>query len=102
MKSTSIRVLIVDDHPVVRFGLSRALSDEPDLDVVGDAAEADDAVKQLQAHAPDVIILDLELGHSHGVEALGAIRKAAPSVSVIVYTAYSDADRVAEAAELGF
>jgi DNA-binding NarL/FixJ family response regulator len=102
MKHARVRVLVVDDHPVVRFGLSHSLSDEPDLDVVGEAAEADDAVHKVRALVPDVVILDLELGNAHGVEALRAIRDVSPSVDVIIYTAYSDAERVAEAAELGF
>ena len=102
MQNALIRVLIVDDHPVVRFGLSQSLADEPDLEVVGEAAEADDAVAKFPLLAPDVIVLDLELGRSHGVEALRAIRQTAPSVAIIVYTAFSDAERVAEAAELGF
>ena len=102
MQTALISVLIVDDHPVVRFGLSHSLANEPDLEVVGEAAEAYDAVEKFSLLAPDVIVLDLELGHSHGVEALRAIRQVAPSVAIILYTAFSDRGRVAEAAELGF
>jgi DNA-binding NarL/FixJ family response regulator len=102
MQRAPISVLIVDDHPVVRFGLSHSLADEPDLDVVGNAADAADALERLQSLAPDVIVLDLELGQTHGVEALRAIRKVDPSVAIIVYTAFSDAERIAAAAELNF
>jgi len=102
MEQAEIRVLIVDDHPVVRYGLSHALAAEPDLDVVGEAAEAGEALEKLQSLAPDVIVLDLELGESHGVEALRAIREVAPSIAIIIYTAHSEPERISEAAELGF
>jgi DNA-binding NarL/FixJ family response regulator len=102
MTRASIRVLIVDDHPVVRFGLSHSLADEVGIDVVGEAADAAEALEKFRSLAPDVIVLDLELGKSHGVEALRAIREVAPASAVIIYTSFADAERVSEAAGLGF
>lgn len=102
MTRTPIRVLIVDDHPVVRFGLSHSLADEVELDVVGEAADAAEALEKFGALAPDVIVLDLELGESHGVEALRAIRAVAPVAAIVIYTSFADAERVSEAVDLGF
>jgi len=102
MPHAPIRVLIVDDHPVVRFGLSYSLADEVGIDVVGEAADAAEAMEKFRSLAPDVVLLDLELGESHGVEALRSIRAVAPANAVIIYTSFADAERVSEAVSLGF
>ena len=102
MTREPIRVLIVDDHPVVRFGLSHSLADEVGIDVVGEAADATEALEKFRSLAPDVIILDLELAETRGVEALRSIRAVAPAKAVVIYTSFADAERVSEAVSLGF
>lgn len=102
MTRAPIRVLIVDDHPVVRFGLSHSLEEEDGIDVVGEAADTAEALEKVRLLTPDVIVLDLELGESHGVEALRAIRSVAQANAVVIYTSFVDAERVSEAVDLGF
>lgn len=81
------RILVVDDHPVVRFGLSMLLGSQPDFDVVGEAgscAAACDAITRLR---PDLVILDIELEDARGTEALARLRKVHPKVPAVVFTA---------------
>jgi DNA-binding NarL/FixJ family response regulator len=102
MTRAPIRVLIVDDHPVVRFGLSHSLEQEAGIDVVGEAADTEEALEKFRSLTPDVIVLDLELGESHGAEALRAIRSVAQANAVVIYTSFVDPERVSEAVGLGF
>ncbi len=96
-----IRILIADDHPVVRFGLSHLLGAEPEFAVVGEAADVGEAVRQFQALKPDVTVLDMEMGEAHGVDALRAIREVDALAPVIIYTGYDDSERIVEAVHLG-
>jgi DNA-binding NarL/FixJ family response regulator len=97
----SIRILIVDDHPVVRFGVKHILDAEPDIDVVGDIEGLDGIEDVLARLTPDVVLLDLELGDTPGVDALRQIREIAPQLKVIVYTSHDEEDYIIQAAELG-
>ena len=99
--TTSIRILIVDDHPVVRFGVKHILDAEPDIDVVGDIEGLDGIEDVLARLTPDVVLLDLELGDTPGVDALRQIREIAPQLKVIVYTSHDEEDYIIQAAELG-
>ena len=96
-----IRVLIADDHPVVRFGLTQLLNAESDLEVVGEASSAEEAVRQIKRLKPDVTILDMEMGESRGADTLRAVRALSANARIVVYTAFDDGDRVAEAIALG-
>ena len=98
---TPIRILIADDHPVVRFGLTRFLNDEPDIRVIGEAGTAVETVHKLNSLRPDITLLDLEMGELHGVETLQHVREAVPTARVIIYTAYGDEKRILDAVELG-
>lgn len=99
--TTSIRILIVDDHPVVRFGVKHILDAEPDIDVVGDVEGLDGIEDVLARVTPDVVLLDLELGDTPGVDALRQIHEVAPQLKVIVYTSHDEEDYIIQAAELG-
>jgi len=97
----SVRVLIVDDHPVVRFGLRQMLTSEDDMTVVGEVDNIDQLIATVQQARLDVVILDLELGDTHGTIALQTLRQKAPDVRVLIYTAHADDERILQAAESG-
>lgn len=100
-----IRVLLVDDHPVVRAGLAGILQAEADVEVVGEAASAAEAVAVVRAQAPDVVLMDLRMPGGDGVMATEGVLEAAPSTRVVVLTTYeSDADilRAVEAGAAGY
>lgn len=101
LADSSIRVLIIDDHPVVRFGVRHILETDPAILVVGELASVQDIAAKLTDMRPDVVLLDLELGDVCGVEALRTLRDASPDVRVIVYTSHDEEDSIIEAAELG-
>ncbi|MFI1708772.1 response regulator [Streptomyces griseoruber] len=89
----AIRVLLADDHPVVRDGLAAMLSTQPDLTVVGEASTGAEALRQTAALAPDVVLMDLQMPGMDGTAATAAIRAAHPQVRVVVLTTYdTDAD----------
>lgn len=89
---TAIRVLIVDDHPVVRDGLRGALGNEAGFDVVGEAGDGREALARVAAGDVDVVLMDLRMPTMGGVEAIAALRTAHPGVRVLVLTTY-DSDR---------
>src|SRR6185295_1454445 len=90
-EATKIRVLIVDDHRVVRVGLRAIIDAEPDMEVVGEAEDGPSALAAHAAHKPDITLLDLRMPGMTGPEVLTALRKADPEAKVIVLTSY-DAD----------
>ncbi|MEW2516794.1 response regulator transcription factor [Actinacidiphila alni] len=97
----TIRLLIVDDHPVVRDGLRGVFDGDPDFEVVGEAADGVEAVERAVALPVDVVLMDLRMPRMGGVEAIRALRDRAPDVRVLVLTTYdSDAD-VLPAVEAG-
>jgi DNA-binding NarL/FixJ family response regulator len=69
-----IRIVVVDDHPLVRAGIAALLGDEPDLVLLGEAANGREAVEQFRAHRPDVMLMDLQMPQMTGLEAMAAIR----------------------------
>lgn len=87
-----IRVLIVDDHPVVRDGLRGVIDGEPDLEVVGEAGHGAEALARIRATPADVVLMDLRMPEMGGVEAIAALRRAAPAARVVVLTTF-DTDR---------
>ena len=97
----SIRILIVDDHPVVRYGVKHILDSEADIEVVGDLDGIDDIDAVLTRLEPEVVLLDLELGDIQGVDALRQLRDVAPDLKVIVYTSHDEEEYIIQAAELG-
>jgi DNA-binding NarL/FixJ family response regulator len=96
-----IRVLIVDDHAVVRAGLQQLLGRVDDFDVIGAVADGDEAVTVAVDQRPDVVLMDLSMPRLGGVAATAAITAAAADVRVVVLTSYSDRDRILSALDAG-
>jgi NarL family two-component system response regulator LiaR len=99
--SAPIRVLIVDDHGVVREGLRAYLELEPDIKVVGEARDGQEGVRRAQELRPDVVLMDLMMPHMDGVEATTAIKQQRPEAHVIVLTSFVDDERVVPAIKAG-
>lgn len=98
---TALRVLVVDDHPLFRFGLCAALAQRDDIEVVGEAAGGMAAIAAAEATAPDVVVMDLHLPDLGGVEATRAITNARPEVGVLVLTMFDDSESVFNAMRAG-
>lgn len=96
-----IRVLIADDHPVVRDGLIAMLGTQPDFVVVAEASDGREMVMQAMQHAPDVVLLDLEMPGLDGVEALWQLRARLPNARVLVFTAFDTDERIIGAIQAG-
>lgn len=95
------RVVVVDDHPLVRGSLVKLLQVEGGYDVVGDAASLRDARLLTERLQPDVIVLDVTLGDGSGLDAVGDFRSLAPDVRVVLFTMHADAEHVLGAASVG-
>ncbi len=89
-----IRVLIADDHEVVRVGLRSLLESVDDIQVVGEAASGIEAIERAEALQPDVVVMDVRMPEMGGIEACRAIRSANPNIKVIMLTSYSDDEAV--------
>ena len=96
-----IRVLVVDDHPVVRHGLTAIMGYEPDIEVVGDAADGEEAVRLILERRPDVVLLDLRLPKLDGVEVMRQVRAQAPQVRFLVLTTYDTDEYIGPALAAG-
>ena len=89
-----IRVLIVDDHEVVRVGLRALFEMEPDLSVVGEAAGGDAAVREAETHRPHVVLMDIRMGLTDGIQACRMIKSGLPDVAVLMLTSYGTEEAV--------
>ncbi|MFL5805856.1 MAG: response regulator [Roseiflexaceae bacterium] len=96
-----IRVLVVDDHPVVRQGLIAILRYEPDIEVVGDAADGEQAVRLILELRPDVVLLDLRLPKLDGVEVMRQVRAQTPQMRFLVLTTYDTDEYIVPALAAG-
>lgn len=100
-----IQVLCVDDHPIVRQGIATLLSVEPDMALVGEAADGREAIQQFRAHHPDITLMDLQMPGMGGIDAIGAIRAEFPNAQIIVLTTYAgdaQAERALQAGACGY
>ncbi len=96
-----IRILVVDDHAVVRSGLRRVLDAEKDMTTVGEAASAERAVFEALEHKPDVVLLDVVMPGKSGIEGLPALLQASPDTKVLILSMQDDPQYVREAFEAG-
>ena len=99
------KVLIVDDHPIVRHGLAKLINDEPGLKVCGSAEKPSEAFDALKEESPDLILLDLSLGDDSGLDLLKKIKAEYPDLPVLVLSMHDEAyyaDRVLRAGAMGY
>ena len=89
-----IRVLVVDDHEVVRTGLKAILEPEEDMDVVGQAASATEAIERVPRLAPDVVLMDVRMEGMSGIEACRLIKSAHPRTNVLMLTSFGEEEAV--------
>jgi two-component system, NarL family, response regulator DevR len=96
-----LRILLVDDHEVVRLGLKALLGRHPRFDVVGEAGTADEALAKARVQKPDVVVMDIRLPGKSGIDATREITGALPDTKVIVLTSYADDDLLMDAVAAG-
>lgn len=99
--TSTIKILIVDDHPVVRDGLTAVLETQPDFEVVGEAGDGHEAITQVEQLRPDVVLLDLDMPVLDGLGALQQIMKQHPGTKVIIFTVFDTDERILTAVQSG-
>jgi DNA-binding NarL/FixJ family response regulator len=96
-----IRILVVDDHPVVRQGVAGLVGGQPDMSIVGQASNGREAIQQFRTHHPDLVLMDMQMPEMNGLDALMAIRDEAPDARIIVLTTYAGDAQVLRAIKAG-
>jgi DNA-binding NarL/FixJ family response regulator len=86
--TSSIRILAVDDHPLVRQGIAGLVAVQPDMTLVGEASNGRDAIQQFREHRPEITLMDLQMPEMNGIDAIIAIRNEFPEARIIVLTTY--------------
>ena len=101
----AVRVFIVDDHALVRHGLSQLISDEPDMGVCGTAEDADEAMTEIAKHVPDVAVVDISLQRGNGLDLIKRIKSHYPDIKILVSSMHDEslfAERALHAGALGY
>lgn len=96
-----IRILVADDHMVMRMGLVTAASDQPDMEVVADVESGEEAIEAYRQHRPDVVILDLRMGGLGGLETIRALRTEFTGAKVVVFSNYARGEEIYQAMKVG-
>lgn len=97
----AVRIVVADDHPVVRFGVKNMLMNDPGFEVVAEAVDGEDAITQAMEHEPDVLLLDLAMPKLPGLEAMRAIMSKTPRVKIVLLTSTISTQQVIEALQIG-
>src|SRR5689334_978391 len=97
----NIRIVVADDHPVVRFGVRNMLQNEPGFEVVGEAEDGDDAITQTLELEPDILLLDVAMPRLPGLEAMRAIMAKSPRVKIVLLTSTITVQQIIEALQIG-
>ncbi|MER7821817.1 response regulator transcription factor [Streptomyces sp. NPDC054945] len=97
MTAEVIRVVIADDEPLIRAGIRMILTSAPDIEVVAEAANGREAVDLARSHAPDVMLLDIQMPVMDGLSALGELRRAVPEVRALILTTFGEKENVLRA-----
>jgi DNA-binding NarL/FixJ family response regulator len=100
-QSLPIRVVLADDHPVVRSGIRKVLSRDPQIEIVGEATSGDEAMKLVEQCEPDVLLLDMEMPVMNGVEVTTLVRRRFPNVHILALSGYEERAYVLEILQLG-
>jgi DNA-binding NarL/FixJ family response regulator len=98
---SQIRILVVDDHPVVREGVAALVGGQPDMSIVGQASNGREAIQQFRAQHPDILLMDLQMPEMSGLDALIAIRDESPEARIIMLTTYAGDAQVLRAIKAG-
>ena len=101
MSSNKIRVLVVDDHPVVRVGITTIIDTQPDMTVVAETGTGEQAVTLFREHLPDLTVMDLRLKKMSGADSIRTIRQEHPAARVVVLTTYRGDEDIYQALEAG-
>lgn len=97
----TIRVLIVDDHPIMRVGIAAIINAQPDMEVIGQAGTAAEAIRIFSEAQPDLTLMDLRLPDRNGVEAIRSIRASSPKARIVVLTTYEGDEDIHQALQAG-
>lgn len=100
-----IRILLVDDHPMMRRGIREALSPEPDLHIIAEAGDIPSARRMLEAEQPDLVLVDLSLGQDSGLDLIREVKETYPGIRLLVFSIHDDtlfAERVLRAGAMGY
>ena len=98
---SQIRILVVDDHPLLRQGIARLVADQSDMSLVAEASNGREAILQFRAHRPDVTLMDLQMPEMNGLDAIVAIRGEFPEARIIMLTTYDGDVQVLRALKAG-
>jgi len=96
-----IRILLADDHPLLREGVAGLVADQPDMELVGEVSNGREAIEQFRKHRPDVTLLDLQMPEMNGIDAMLAIRGEFPEARIVVLTTYTGDAQVLRALKAG-
>src|SRR5215469_5463952 len=99
--SKSIRILVVDDHPLLRSGIAALLGSQEDMCLIAEASNGKEAVERFRAHRPDITLMDLQMPEMNGLEATAAILNEFPEARIIVLTTYTRDVQVLRAMKVG-
>jgi two-component system nitrate/nitrite response regulator NarL len=100
-KPKKIKLLLVDDHPIVLDGIKSHLCAQPDFEVVGDAANGQEALRKAKLLLPDVILMDISMPHMNGLEAMTSLRRQVPNAKILVLTMHDNREYIAQVVRYG-